>query len=188
VGPLDAIRDKIDGPDHTDREKALWAAYDVLMTPRVTWGSPEARPHFRSEAGIEQQARVILRWHHPEVANHDDTLRALLNMVSRENAVDYWTMVRAWLRLNPLDEVKSLLGIDDREPGSMSYPEAIAEVIQMTGYDLDRIALLHLSQFNLIRSGGKPHDPGTRVAPKSGELGALARQRRERYRREKGGD
>jgi hypothetical protein len=95
-------------------------------------------------------------------------------------------MVAAWRRVDPLDEIRVLLGIYDQEPGSMSYPEAIAEVIQLTGWSLETIARLHLSQFNLIRSGGKPREHGTPVAPKTGELAALARQRRARYRRERG--
>jgi hypothetical protein len=166
--PLEALLAREDQTSNEERRAALWAVYDVLEGDPPAWGNEAGeRIIYQDDEGILFLLGVILRQCDPSMS--DDELRDIAFSLSK---ADFGAILRAWRRANPLDVVEHLLGIDDREPApSVSLVEAICEVVEATGWTLEQVSTMSMTQIRTIRSGGKERERGVKVEqPKGGNL------------------
>jgi hypothetical protein len=151
-----------------ERRAALWAVYDVLDGDPPSWGNKAGEDIlYGDDEGILFLLGVILRQCEPTLSKEE--VSAIADSLSRE---DFGAILRAWRRADPLDTVETLLGIDDRTPGpTRTLVEAICEVVENTGWTLEQVSTMSLTQIRTIRSGGKERERGVAIEqPKGGNL------------------
>lgn len=178
--PLEALRaehGRLDGPEVRG---ALWGILDGLEDDPPMWGNEAGYRFFADWDGIQFWMGVIL-------GQCNAITPAYLDWIAHHATVSEWEgLKREWRRIDPRMELESLLGIEADEGDPVPWPQAICEVVDATGWTLDVIANLHMSQIRAIRSGGKEEERGTVVMPGQ-SVAAVQAAVKARYNRMRGG-
>lgn len=178
--PLEAIRPKLDTLDDRERKAALRGLWDACEAGPVRWGTDAASKLFLTPEGIVETFRVVLRTHHPDLASDPDRLMEIACRVSAETPHEYAAMLDAWRRVESIDELAWMLGMDEGgKGGSIGWAQAVCELCETYGWTLDYAQTLTLRQISTVRAGGKPKDRGVRVQPGT-NLRERVRQMREK--------
>lgn len=184
--PLEELRGRLLSMTPAEREDALWAVYDAEDVEPPMWGNAVGLEAYESKEGIFKLFGVVLRGCQPDLG--DDELKLV---VSRATPAEFQDMMDAWRRSDPMAEVAELLGLPEDEHGpGIPWPQSIAEVVEATGWTLDYIRTLHMSQITAIRTGGKPKErPGSvAVMPGMGGVKGVMDWVKSRYKRLRGGE
>jgi hypothetical protein len=189
--PMEAFRAEMGRMTEEERGAALWAVYDELdASDRPMWGNDAGNVVFDCDEGLLHIYSVILRREQPDQTHKDYITDAELRLIAlRATADEYWAMFRAFRRVDPLEEVVGLLELPDltdlgEEDGApVPWPKAIAELVELTGWTLEYIKTLTMSQITAIRTGGAQREYGIRVAPKGGGLKEVVAAVKARYRK-----
>lgn len=169
--PLDSIRSSLPVMSPTEQRNALEAAWEIATAGPPVWGEERGDLAYNTGAGIVQIFRVILRNHQPELTDAE-----IEDIAEKSTMDEYMAMRRVWRRMNPVEEIEWMLNIHPlSEGGEITWAQAIVELAEETGWTLEYIKSLTFSQFRLMRSGGKPREPGGTpvVNPKGGKLKAM---------------
>lgn len=158
ASPADALAGALALDDPTERRTALADAYDAIREAQGGMGSPAVDDALSSLPGCVMQLRMAIRKPRIRWSVALDAARRCTDAEwSRFTAI-------AWAT-DPLDQAAICL---DRELGvtwprprdqTGSWGEAIWKVIELTGWSFDQAGRLTLSQWDLIRSGGKNLHP-----------------------------
>lgn len=179
VRPLEAIRGKLDGMTEEERGEALWGVYDALGADPPVWGNHAGWLLMDCDDGLRLIYSTILRQCQPELTDAEIDMVAI-----RATADEFFEIYREWRRLDPVDEVSDLLDLPpDEDEGGLPIPwtQAIFDVIEITGWTLDYIYTLHMSQITMIRTGGKRKEIGIKVAPTGGGLREIVKFMKARW-------
>ena len=179
--PLEALRAEIGRLDVPEARSALVGVLEALEADPPMWGNAEGYRIFAEWEGLKFWLGVIL-------GQCNAITPAYLDWIAHHITVAEWECCkREWRRLDPRDEVESLLGIEHDVGHPVPWPRAICEVVEATGWTLDIISRLHMSQVRAIRSGGKPEERGIQVMPGQ-SVKEVQRMVRARYHRLMGGN
>lgn len=194
--PLDAIRPKLGSMAEAERMDALRGLWDACEAGPVRWGTDEAAKLFGTEEGIYETFRVILRHHHPEyettfvrVDGEKEPIPKLLVVARQTTPDEYSAMLDAWRRVEAIDELSWMLGMDGGSKGeSIGWAQAVCEMCEAYGWTLDYALTLTLRQIATARGGGKPRERGIAVAPKTNLRETVRMMRARMNGHAKGGD
>jgi hypothetical protein len=178
--PLEEVRGKLDGMTDEERGEALWGVYDALAADPPVWGNQAGWDIMDCAEGLRLIYSVVLRQCQPDLTAEEIELVAL-----RATPEEFFAMDREWRRREPAEEVADMLDLPaDEDSGGLPIPwtQAIAEVVELTGWTLEYIYNLHMSQITMIRTGGKRSEVGIKVAPKGGGLKEVVRFMRARWK------
>jgi hypothetical protein len=157
--PLEALRARLGRLDVPEARDALAGLLDDLEADPPMWGNEAGARFFAEWDGIVFWMGVI-------IGQCNAITPAFLDWIAHHATEAEWeSMKREWRRIDPRDEVESLLGIEGEQGEPVPWPRAICEVVEITGWTLETIANLHMSQIRAIRCGGKQEERGTQVMP-----------------------
>jgi hypothetical protein len=175
--PLEAIRPKLGAMDDRERKAALRGLWAACEAGPVRWGTDAAAKAFRTAEGILETFRIVLRIHHPEL-----TLDQVTEIASRTTPEEFDAMLSSWRRIDPIDELAWMLGMDEGAgKGSIGWAQAVCELCETYGWTLDYVMTLTLRQISTVRSGGKPQEKGIAVKPGTNLRDRVRAMRRELY-------
>ena len=161
--PLEALRPSLDGLDGRARLDALRGIWDACEAGPPTWGTDEGMRMLATAEGIAQTFVTILRRHQPGM-----TLDEIQQVAEATTPEEYGEMLSAWRRVEPIDELSAMLGMDEGDRGrAIGWAQAVCELCEATGWTLDYALTLTLGQIRTFRGGGKPIERGVAVAPKT---------------------
>lgn len=180
--PLEVLRPRIVGLPEPERMEVLRGVWKAVEKGPPRYGTPEASAILDSVEGIAESFRLVLRTHHPEM-----TLAQVREVAESTTPDEYEAMVRAWRRVEPIDELAWLLGMEEGEKGSpIGWAQAVCETCEHFGWTLAYVETLSVSQFRTARAMGKPRDRGMKVAP-GGVKEALRKMKAKMFGGQKGG-
>ena len=140
-----------DTPEH--RQRLLKAMDDAEAGP-PSWSSTE-NPRLASLVTLTF-LRAVLR-DHPGLSEE-----ALERLAGQLDQRQWQRIYRVAWGVEPAREVlvriDTLIGFPPDTPAGVPWSEAVAQLIEQTGWSLEQIGQLTLPAANLIRSGGKPLD------------------------------
>lgn len=159
--PLEALRPSLGTMDDRARRDALRGVWDACEAGPPTWGTDEGMRMLATAEGIARTFVVILRTHQPGL-----TLEEIREVAEATTPEEYGEMLAAWRRVEPIDELSAMLGMDQGDRGRpIGWAQAVCELCEATGWTLDYALTLTLGQIRTFRSGGKPIERGMAVAP-----------------------
>ena len=161
--PLDAVRPSLEPMGERERMDALRGLWDACEAGPPMWGTDEAMRILNCPEGIAETFYVVLRTHQPEM-----TLIQLREVAESTTPEEYMAMLTAWRRVDPIDELAWMLGMDDAGKGNpIGWAQAVCEMCETYGWTLEYAESLTLRQISTARGCGKPKERGIAVAPKT---------------------
>ncbi len=168
----------IDADDPEARKEALKAAYEGSKLPKGM-GSPEGDALFYGTTeGRALFLRLALR--HSKLSSTD--ARALACLIEPDEwhaveriayAMDQWMLI-----VSRIDRELGIEPFDAADDGeAISWAEAIAETSREWKVSVEQIGSWFLSQWRMVRSGGKDEGRGEPV-PRDQELAGIVQRRR----------
>jgi hypothetical protein len=169
---------KLDDADEQTRRELLADAWERVIEqgPPTIWDERGARWLLTVE-GLSTLILIALRrWHPLETAE-------CIELARQVDWHQYAALRRALFGSKPLKVLERLLGLESESPGGpdIKWPQAIAEVAQSYHLPLEAVYRCTLTEFAVLRTGGKPADSEEGRPIEEGE--DLATAMREQYKR-----
>ena len=148
--PLEVVQPELEQLADGDRRERLAQIYlDCEQWP-IRYGTPEAARAFSTRIGCEYWLTIVF-----ERAIPRPMPATIADLVTELSAEDWTKLTRLVYELDPLDAIVGMFEPQAAVEESINWAEAIADVVEATGWTIEQIGDLTLSQWHTIRTGGK---------------------------------